>query len=72
MRKVPASHTLFIEEVNGTPALLSWSASQLNWVLTLDILDNVIVGLYSILNPDKLAFLQRQLEERRGQQEHNT
>ena len=72
MRKVPANHTLFIEEVNGTPALLSWSASQLNWVLTLDILDNVIVGLYSILNPDKLAFMQRQLEERRGQQEHNT
>jgi RNA polymerase sigma-70 factor (ECF subfamily) len=71
-RKVPANHTLFIEEVNGAPALLSWSSSQLNWALTLDIHDHVIVGLYSMLNPDKLAFLQRQLEERQGQQEYNT
>jgi RNA polymerase sigma-70 factor (ECF subfamily) len=67
MRKVPANYTLFIEEVNGAPALLSSSDSQLNLVLTLDIRDNAIVGLYSILNPDKLAFLQRQLEKRREQ-----
>lgn len=64
MRKVPADHKLFIEEVNGVPALLSWSNAQLNWVFTLDILDNGIAGLYSILNPDKLAFLQHQLEQR--------
>jgi RNA polymerase sigma-70 factor, ECF subfamily len=69
MHKVPANHKLFIEEVNGAPALLSWSDSQLNWVLTLDILDNTIVGLRSILNPEKLAFLQRQLERRQEQQQ---
>jgi RNA polymerase sigma-70 factor, ECF subfamily len=64
MRRMPANHRLFIEEINGAPALLSWSDSQLNWVLALDIYDNAIVGLRSILNPEKLAFLQRQLERR--------
>jgi RNA polymerase sigma-70 factor, ECF subfamily len=69
IRKVPANHRLFIEDINGAPALLSWSKSQLNWVLTLDIFDNSIEGLRSILNPDKLAFLQRQLERRQKQQQ---
>jgi RNA polymerase sigma-70 factor (ECF subfamily) len=69
MRKVPANHRLFIEDINGTPALLSWSESQLNWVLTLDIFDNSIEGLRSILNPEKLAFLQRQLQKRQEQQQ---
>lgn len=66
MRNVPANHQLFIEEINGTPALLSWSDSRLNWVLAFDIYDNTIVGLRSILNPEKLAFLQHQLEKKMG------
>jgi RNA polymerase sigma-70 factor (ECF subfamily) len=65
MRKVPADHQLFVEEVNGTPALLSWSDAHLNWVLLPDIRDNAIVGLYSVMNPDKLVYLQRQLERQR-------
>lgn len=64
IRKVPANHRLFIAEINGTPALLSWSDAQLNWVLAFDIFDDSITGLRSILNPDKLAFLQHQLEQR--------
>ena len=71
MRKVPASHRLFIEEINGAPALLSWSEAHLNWVLIFDIFDNSIAGLRSILNPDKLAFLQRQLERRQKQHQLN-
>jgi RNA polymerase sigma-70 factor (ECF subfamily) len=67
MRKVPADHRHFIEEVNGTPALLSWSNDHLNWALILDMRDDVIVGLYSIMNPDKLVFLQRQLVQRQEQ-----
>lgn len=62
-RKEPAHHQIFIEEINGVPALLSWSDAQLHWVLILDIFDGQITGLRSILNPDKLAFLQRQLEQ---------
>jgi RNA polymerase sigma-70 factor (ECF subfamily) len=65
MRKIPADHQLFVEEVNGTPALLSWSDAHLNWVFLLDIRDDTIVGLYSVSNPDKLAYLQRQLKQRR-------
>lgn len=63
-RRIPANDILFIEEINGAPALLSWSNGHLNWVQTLAIHDNVIVGLHTLLNPDKLAFLQRQLESR--------
>ncbi|MBO0789946.1 MAG: RNA polymerase sigma-70 factor [Ktedonobacteraceae bacterium] len=64
MHRVPADHVLFIDEINGAPAILSWGDGHLNWVQTLDIRDNVIVGLYTLVNPDKLAFLQRQLESR--------
>jgi RNA polymerase sigma-70 factor (ECF subfamily) len=67
MRKVPADHQLFVEEVNGTPALLSWSDAHLNWVFLLDVRDGAIVGLYSVMNPDKLAYLQRQLEQKRNE-----
>jgi RNA polymerase sigma-70 factor (ECF subfamily) len=62
--RVPADNVLFLDEINGAPAILSWSDGHLNWVLTLDIHDKVIVGLYTLVNPDKLAFLQRQLESR--------
>jgi RNA polymerase sigma-70 factor (ECF subfamily) len=64
MRRVPADNVLLIEEINGAPAIVSWSDGHLNWVQTLAIRDNVIVGLHTLVNPDKLAFLQRQLESR--------
>jgi RNA polymerase sigma-70 factor (ECF subfamily) len=62
--RVPVDNVLFIDEINGAPAILSRSDGHLNGVLALDIRDNVIVGLYALANPDKLAFLQRQLERR--------
>src|SRR5260221_4213747 len=64
IRRVPTDNVLFIEEINGAPAIVSWSDGHLNWVQTLNIRDNVIVGLHTLVNPDKLAFLQRQLESR--------
>jgi len=64
MHRAPADNVLFLDEINGAPAMLSWSDGHLNWVQTLDIRDNVIIGLYTLVNPDKLAFLQRQLESR--------
>ena len=64
MHRVPADTVLFIEEINGAPAIVSWSDGHLNGVQTLDMRDHVIVGLYTLVNPDKLAFLQRQLESR--------
>ena len=62
--KLPPNLTTTIDEVNGAPALLSWIGPRLDWILTLDIVDDHIQGLRVILNPDKLAFIQRQLEER--------
>lgn len=62
--RLPADNVLFIDEINGAPAILSWSGDHLNWVQALDIRDNIIVGLYTLVNPDKLTFLQRQLESR--------
>jgi RNA polymerase sigma-70 factor (ECF subfamily) len=62
--RVPADNVLFLDEINGVPAILFWSDGHLNGVQTLDIRDTVIVGLYILVNPDKLAFLQRQLESR--------
>lgn len=64
MRKVPASARLFFDELNGVPALFIWDESHLSSVLLFDLVDGAIEGLRSILNPDKLAFLQRQLEKR--------
>ena len=57
-----------IDEVNRAPALLGWMGSRLDWVLTLDIVDEHIQGFRIVMNPDKLAFIQRQLEKRQLQQ----
>lgn len=62
--RVPVDNVLFLDEINGAPAILSWSDGHLNWVLMPDVRDNIIVGLYTLVNPDKLAFLQCQLESR--------
>ncbi len=64
IHRVPADNVFFLEEINGAPAILSWSDGHLNGVQPLDIRDNVIVGLYLLVNPGKLAFLQHQLESR--------
>jgi RNA polymerase sigma-70 factor (ECF subfamily) len=57
-----------IEEVNGAPALLGWIGSRLDWVLTLDVVDDHIQSFRIVMNPDKLAFIQFQLEKRQLQQ----
>src|SRR5215472_7036153 len=47
IHRVPADNVLFLDEINGAPAMLCWSDGHLNWVQTLDIRDHVIVGLYT-------------------------
>ena len=66
--KLSPDLTTTIDEVNGAPALLGRIGSHLDWVLTLDISDEHIQGLRVVMNPDKLAFIQRQLERRQLQQ----
>ncbi len=69
--KLLANITVCIEEVNGAPALLGWNGTYVEWVLILDIRDGSIQSLRTVLNPDKLAFLQHQWEHRIGLQ-HGT
>ena len=68
MRKMPAHQQLFIDELNGAPAVFIWDNGHLSSVLHLEINDGAIEGLRALLNPEKLAFLQSQLEKRQQQQ----
>jgi len=63
-RKGLADLTVSVETINGGPALLFWTGGTLFMVDGFRIADGQIHGIYAILNPDKLAYLQRQLRER--------
>lgn len=54
----------------GAPALPAWIGSRLDWVLTLDVVDEHIQVFRIVINPDKLSFVQRQLEKRQLQQKN--
>ncbi len=66
--KLSPDLTTTVEEVNAAPALLGWMGSRLDWVLTLDVVDDQIHDFRIVMNPDKLSFIQRQLEKRQLQQ----
>ena len=63
-RKALADLTMSVETINGGPALLFWTGGTLFTVGGFRIADGQIHGIYAILNPDKLAYLQRQLRKR--------
>jgi hypothetical protein len=48
-------------EVNGQPALLTWTGGLLRGAFVFDVVGDRIEAILTILNPDKLAFLQRQI-----------
>jgi RNA polymerase sigma-70 factor, ECF subfamily len=60
-RKLPPSLSGTVEEINGVPALVTWNESHLELVSMFDVADTRIQNLYTFRNPDKLAFLQKQL-----------
>ncbi|HEU5200676.1 MAG TPA: RNA polymerase sigma-70 factor [Ktedonobacterales bacterium] len=53
-----------VETINDSPALLFWTGETLFMASSFRIADGQIQEAYGILNPDKLAYLQRQLRER--------
>ena len=63
-RKALADLTVSVETINGGSALLFWTGGTLFLVGGFRIADGQIHGIYAILNPDKLAYLQRQLRKR--------
>jgi RNA polymerase sigma-70 factor, ECF subfamily len=63
-RKSPRPLTYTPDEINGDPAILFWDEGRLAGVLSLTLSDIGIQEIYALLNPEKLAFLQRQLAMR--------
>ena len=63
-RKLPSGSSVSIEEVNSALALVVWNESRVEFVTMVDVSDHQIQNLYTIRNPDKLVFLQRQLAKR--------
>jgi RNA polymerase sigma-70 factor (ECF subfamily) len=53
-----------LEEVNGHQALLAWQGETLVVVLTLVATQEGVHDIYAILNPDKLAYIQRQAQQK--------
>jgi RNA polymerase sigma-70 factor, ECF subfamily len=61
---VLASQKIVMEDVNGSPALVRYSNDVVDAVVTFGFDSNRIVEIDTIVNPDKLAFAQKQLGER--------
>ncbi|HJZ48705.1 MAG TPA: RNA polymerase sigma-70 factor [Roseiflexaceae bacterium] len=51
-------------DVNGEPALLLWVRERLDTLFVFSIVDDQFAAIRAIRNPDKLAYIQRQLQER--------
>ena len=48
--------------VNGTAGILVWSKESLLSVVSCEVTDKHISGLYEMVNPDKLVYIQRQAQ----------
>jgi RNA polymerase sigma-70 factor (ECF subfamily) len=53
--------TWTLDEINAGPAILFWEAGQLAVVVSLSLSAMGIQEIYALLNPEKLAYLQKQL-----------
>jgi len=62
--KTPRPLTFTLAEINGSPALLCWDEGRLAGVISLTLSAVVIQEIYALLNPEKLAYLQKQLSRR--------
>jgi RNA polymerase sigma-70 factor, ECF subfamily len=60
-RKSPRPLTATLADINGGPAILYWDEDQLAVVITMTLSDAGIQEIYALLNPEKLAYLQKQL-----------
>ncbi len=65
-----ALHAAFAElrfamaDINSEPAVLLWVRERLDTVFVYSIVDDRVAAIRAIRNPDKLAYIQRQLRER--------
>jgi RNA polymerase sigma-70 factor (ECF subfamily) len=63
-RRSPRPLAYSLDEINGAPAILAWDEATLAVVISLTPSDTGIQEIYALLNPEKLAYLQRQLAAR--------
>jgi RNA polymerase sigma-70 factor (ECF subfamily) len=63
-RNVPTVARVEMEEVNGAPALLLFENGVLATVICFAVENGRIAAIYGARNPDKLAFIARQLKQR--------
>ncbi len=64
MRKTPRPLTFTLAEINGSPAILCWDEGSLAGVVSLSYCAVGIEEIYALLNPEKLAYLRKQLAGR--------
>jgi len=64
-RKNQRPLTLTVAEINGSPAILYWEEGRLAMVISLTLSSLGIQEIYALLNPEKLAYLQKQLSSSR-------
>jgi RNA polymerase sigma-70 factor, ECF subfamily len=63
-RKNQRPLTSTLAEINGSPAILFWEEGRLAGVISLTLSAVGIQEIYALLNPEKLAYLQKQLSGR--------
>lgn len=59
--KNPRPLTNTVAEINGSPAILYWGRDNLAVIITITLNATGIQEIYALLNPEKLAYLQKQL-----------
>ena len=64
-RKNQRPLTLTLAEINGSPAILFWEEGSLAIVISLTLSAVGIQEIYALVNPEKLAYLQKQLSSSR-------
>jgi RNA polymerase sigma-70 factor (ECF subfamily) len=60
-RKTPRPLTFTLAEINGSTAILCWDEGSLAGVISLSYSAAEIEEIYALVNPEKLAYLQKQL-----------
>jgi RNA polymerase sigma-70 factor (ECF subfamily) len=65
-RKAPRPLTVTSAEINSSPAILFWDEGSLAVVFSVTLSNVGIQEIYALLNPEKLAYLQKQLSSRRS------
>jgi RNA polymerase sigma-70 factor (ECF subfamily) len=64
-RKDQRPLTFTLAEINGSPAILCWEGDSLAVVISLTLSAVGIQEIYALLNPEKLAYLKKQLSSSR-------